>query len=76
MDCLRVFKDQHTVRTSRAEYHRETTRWWTNRPPPWANWALPAASHRQLSPTLSLRCLGLEKNFRGSFTRYFAAFPS
>jgi hypothetical protein len=47
-----------------------------DRPPHWAERALPAASHRQFSPMLSLRCSVLEKLVRGSFTRYPVAFPS
>jgi hypothetical protein len=73
---LRVFRDQHKFRAPRAEDRSETPWWGTDRPPNWADWALPAASRRQLSPTLSLRCLGFEKLARGSFTRFFAAFPS
>jgi hypothetical protein len=53
---LSVFRDQHTVRAPCAEDRRETPWWGTEWPPKWADWALPAASCRQLSPTLSLRC--------------------
>jgi hypothetical protein len=61
MGHLRVLKDQHTVRAPRAEDRRKTTRWGTDRPPHWANRALPTASRCQLSSTLSLRCSDLEK---------------
>jgi hypothetical protein len=76
MGRLRVFKDQHTVRAPGVEDRRETLRWGTDRPPHWVDRALPAASRRQLSPTLSLKCLGLEKLVLGSLTRYPTAFPS
>jgi hypothetical protein len=76
MGYLRVFRDQHTVRAPRAEDRRDMTRWGTDWPPHWADRALPGASHRQLSPALSLRCLGSEKFVWASFTRYSAAFPS
>jgi hypothetical protein len=62
MGRLRVFKDQHTIRAPRAEDRHKTTWWGADRPPHWADWALPAASHCQLLPKLSLRCSDLEKN--------------
>jgi hypothetical protein len=74
MGRLRVFKDQHTVRAPRTEDRRKTTWWGADRPPHWADRDLPAASCRQLSPTLSLRCSVLEKLVLGSFTRYVVAF--
>jgi hypothetical protein len=56
MGHLRVFRDEHTVRAPRAEDHCEAPWWGTDRPPHWADRALPAAVRHQLSPTLSLRC--------------------
>jgi hypothetical protein len=69
MGRLRVFKDYHTVRAPRAEVG--------DRPAPsLGRLGLPAASCRQLSPMLSLRCLGLEKLVQGSFMRYTVEFPT